>query len=192
MTERIGDPFRLYDTPGVHRLLDAMARRAAALVDRDTPLTLVGILRRGVPLAQLLRERLVRDHGLPGPALLELKIERYSDDLRLLHPDTRLTEDPAHVALSLAGRTVLLVDDVLYHGNSLLRALAWLERKGPRAVRTALLVDRDVSVLPLRADVVGVRLDVAEGDVVECRVPPYEAELEIAVVRPRRTPHALS
>lgn len=186
MTETIGDAFRLYDTAGVHRLLDVMARQAAALVERDTPLTLVGILRRGVPLARMLRERLVRDHGLPEPELLELRIERYSDDLRLLHPDTRLTEDPAHVALNLEGRTVLLVDDVLYHGNSLLRALAWLERKGPRVVRTVLLVDRDVAVLPIRADVAGVRLDVAEGDVVEARVPPYEPTLELAVMRPRR------
>jgi pyrimidine operon attenuation protein/uracil phosphoribosyltransferase len=45
------------------------------------------------------------------------------------------------------------------------------------------LVDRDVARLPVRTDVVGVRLDVAPGDVIECNVPPYEGELRIELLK---------
>ncbi|MFP5460685.1 MAG: phosphoribosyltransferase family protein [Gammaproteobacteria bacterium] len=175
----------LYDTAEVEALLDDMARRAAPLLaGRDA--AIVGILRRGAPLAARLRERLERDHGIAGLPAFDVKIQRYSDDLRVLHPETLLTEDPAHAGLDLAGRCVLLVDDVLYHGHSLLRALDWVARRGASEVRVAVLADRNVSVLPVHADIVGARLQLAPEDVVECHVPPYEPELSIELVRPRR------
>ena len=175
----------LYDTAEVEVLLDDMARRAAPLLaGRDA--ALVGILRRGAPLAARLRERLAHDHGLAGLPSFDVKIQRYADDLRLLHPETLLTEDPAHAGLDLSGRTVLLVDDVLYRGHSLLRALDWATRRGAAEVRVAVLADRHVSVLPVHADIVGAHLQLAPEDVVECHVPPYEPELSIELVRPRR------
>ncbi|GAA4413959.1 phosphoribosyltransferase family protein [Quisquiliibacterium transsilvanicum] len=175
----------LYDTAEVGALLDDMARRAAALLaGRDA--VIVGILRRGAPLAALLRERLERDHGIAGLPSFDVKIQRYSDDLRLLHPETLLTEDPAHAGLDLAGRCVLLVDDVLYRGHSLLRALDWAARRGAAEVRVAVLADRNVNVLPVHADIVGAHLQLAPDDVVECHVPPYESELSVELVRPRR------
>ena len=175
----------LFDTDEVEALLDDMARRASALLaGRDA--VIVGILRRGAPLAARLRERLARDHGIEGLPAFDVKIQRYSDDLRLLHPQTLLTEDPAHAGLDLAGRCVLLVDDVLYRGHSLLRALDWAARRGAAEVRVAVLADRNVSALPVHADIVGAHLQLAPGDVVECHVPPYEPELSIELMRPRR------
>lgn len=182
------DPLKrctLYDTAEVETLLDEMAARAAALLaGRDA--VLVGILRRGAPLAARLRERLERIHGLGAIPSYEVKIQRYADDLRLLHPETRLTEDPAHAGLDLAGRCVLLVDDVLYRGHSLLRALDWAARRGAAEVRVAVLADRHVTALPVHADIIGAHLQLAPEDVVECHVPPYEPELSIELVRPRR------
>ncbi len=175
----------LYDAAEVHALLDEMAARAARLLaGRDA--AIVGILRRGAPLAAMLRERLLREHGLASLPSYEVKIQRYADDLRLLHPETRLTEDPSHAGLDLSGRCVLLVDDVLYRGHSLLRALDWAARRGAAEVRVAVLVDRKVSALPLHADVVGAHLQLAPQDVVDCHVPPYEPELSIRLVRPHR------
>jgi pyrimidine operon attenuation protein/uracil phosphoribosyltransferase len=182
------DPIKrctLYDTAETEALLDDMAGRAAALLaGRDA--VIVGILRRGAPLAARLRERLIRDHGLPELPLYEVKIQRYADDLRLLHPETRLTEDPSHAGLDLAGRCVLLVDDVLYRGHSLLRALDWTARRGAAEVRVAVLADRHVTLLPVHADIVGTHLQLAPDDVVECHVPPYEAALSSRPTGPSR------
>lgn len=175
----------LYDTAEVGVLLDDMARRAVPLL-AGRAVTIVGILRRGAPLAALLRERLERAHGLTALQSIDVRIQRYADDLRLLHPETLLTEDPTHATLDFSGRCVLLVDDVLYRGHSLLRALDWAARRGAAEIRVAVLADRHVSLLPVRADIVGAHLQLAPEDVVECHVPPYEPELAIELVRPQR------
>jgi pyrimidine operon attenuation protein/uracil phosphoribosyltransferase len=79
---------------------------------------------------------------------------------------------------------VLIVDDVLYLGHSLARVSTYLSQRGTPTIRAAVLVDRCVTRLPVRADVVGIRLQVAAGDVVECHVPPFEPELAIELLRP--------
>jgi len=174
----------LYDGRQLQAKLDDMARQAAGLLTSRRDVLLVGIRRRGVPLAEMLRERLERDFGFARLPLLELNIKRYADDLTLLHPDTQLVEDPAHAGLDLQGRTVVVVDDVIYGGHSMLRAVDYLAQRHPAEIRTVVLVDRDVARLPVRADVVGARLDVAPGDIIECNVPPYEPELRIDLRRP--------
>jgi pyrimidine operon attenuation protein/uracil phosphoribosyltransferase len=64
--------------------------------------------------------------------------------------------------------------------------LAYLSRRGAAAVRIAVLADRCVAKLPIRANIVGVKLQIAAADVVECNVPPYENELKIELLRPSR------
>ena len=182
------DPIKhcvLYETAEVEAMLDRMATQLATLMaGRDS--VLIGILRRGAPIARRLHARLADRHGAERLQCFEVRIQRYADDLRLLHPDTLLTEDPTHAGLDFTGRTVVLVDDVLYRGHSLARAMDWALRRGAAEVRVAVLADRKVTALPLRADVVGARLQLADDDIVECHVPPYEPGLAILLVRPRR------
>jgi pyrimidine operon attenuation protein/uracil phosphoribosyltransferase len=102
----------------------------------------------------------------------------------LLHPETKLTETPELAALNLADTSVLVVDDVMYRGHSMLRAVEYLARKQATEIRTAVLVDRGANKLPVRVDVVGVRFDVAPTDIIECNVPPYEAEFKIDLMKP--------
>ena len=78
------------------------------------------------------------------------------------------------------------MDDVLYTGHSLLRVVEYLARKQPAEIRVAMLADRGVTCLPVHADVVGVRLDIAPGDVIECNVPPYESEFKIELLQLQR------
>ena len=66
------------------------------------------------------------------------------------------------------GRTVLVVDDVMYRGHSMLRAVEYLACKQPAEIRTVVLVDRGAAKLPVRTDIVGMRLDVAPSDIIEC------------------------
>jgi pyrimidine operon attenuation protein/uracil phosphoribosyltransferase len=176
----------LYNSAGLDAVLDHMAQQAAGLLRGNGPVAVVGVLRRGAPLADRLTERLVLRHGLPPPLRLDLSVKRYADDLTLVYPDTQLTESPRDVSLDLSGVTVLVVDDVLYTGQSLLKVLEHLNRKHAAAVRVAVLVDRGVATLPLRADVVGLRLQVAPSHIVECHVPPYETDFSIQLLQPPR------
>lgn len=174
--------FRLYSSADLDAVLRSMARQLAAMVDPREPIVLVGVLRRGAPLADRL---LTLARGLQ-PALqverLDLKVKRYGDDLTLLHPETRL--DRPEAAPDLQDRHVVVIDDVLYHGHSLFKVLEFLKAGGAASVRAGVLVDRQVSRYPIHADIVGLKLEVAPGDVVECNVPPYEAEWAIDLCRP--------
>ncbi len=186
MSEVRGERFCLYDAAQLEQVLDAMAWQAAGLLTGREEVIVVGILRRGAPLADRLFQRLARDFEIQGLSRLDLAIKRYADDLTLIHPETRLTEDPAHARLDLSGRTLIVVDDVMYKGYSMLRAVEYLAGKGAAELRTAVLVDRGAAKLPVRTDIVGVTLDVAPTDIIECNVPPYEPEFKIDLLRPSR------
>ncbi|WP_439858611.1 phosphoribosyltransferase family protein [Pseudomonas sp. MBLB4136] len=174
--------FCLYDTRELDAVEQTMARRAAALLPPGQG-ALVGILRRGEPLARMLQQHLAQLTGQSELPLYELKVKRYADDLRVLHAQTFLTENPALAELDLVNTLLLVVDDVLYQGHSLMRTCAYLAQLGARRVLTAVLVDRCVCQQPVHGDIVGVQLQVAPEDVVECHVPPYEADFRIEVLR---------
>ena len=178
-----GTRFLLYAPEQMQPVIDAMAMQDAPLLAGHEKIAVIGILRRGAPLADRLVASLKKQFNLPEPLRLDLKVKRYADDLTLLHPETQLTEQAGQAGLELKGYVLLVVDDVLYTGNSLLRVIEWLNAKSPSAIYTAVLADRHVSQLPVRADVVGVHLQVAPPDVVECHVPPYEALFQIEILR---------
>ena len=185
MEKSAGQRTCLYSTQQLDVIIGDMARQAAGLLTGRTRVTLVGILRRGAPLADKLHARLESDYHLTGITRLDLHIKRYADDLTLLYPETRLTENPEHATLDLSGHTVLVVDDVMYRGHSLLRAVEYLASRQPAEIRTVVLVDRGVAKLPVRTDIVGVRLDVAPTDIIECNVPPYEEHFRIDLMQPQ-------
>lgn len=178
-----GQRFLAYAPGRMPVLIDAMARQAAPLLMGQDKVAVIGILRRGAPLADHLTQSLARQFKIAQPLRLDLKVKRYADDLKLLHSETQLTESSGQATLDLTGYTLLVVDDVLYTGSSLLRVVEWLNAKSPNAIYTAVLVDRHVTQLPVKADVVGVHLQVAAGDIVECHVPPYEPLFQIELLR---------
>ncbi len=182
----LGNRTCLYSTAQLDEVIGNMARQAAGLLTARTHITVVGILRRGAPLADRLCMKMKQDYGVGNLARLDLSIKRYADDLTLLHPETKLTEAPEQAQLDLTGCTLLVVDDVMYQGHSMLRAVQYLAQKHPAEIRTVVLVDRGVAKLPVRTDVTGVRLDVAQGDIIECNVPPYEDEFKIELLQPLR------
>ena len=183
MTEVAGQRFRLYNATDLEAVMARMARQTLMLLDPEQPTVVVGVLRRGAPLA----DRLVAAIAALNPGFqverLDLKVKRYSDDLRLLHPETRL-DAPEAGSPSVRDRQVLVIDDVLYQGYSLFRVLEFLRAEGASTIRSAVLADRCVARVPVMADVIGLRLQIAPGDVVECSVPPYEAEFAVDVLRP--------
>jgi pyrimidine operon attenuation protein/uracil phosphoribosyltransferase len=117
---------------------------------------LLGIPTRGVPLAQRLAGRVAKFADVQVP-VGSLDITLYRDDLRLR--GVRPLGDTVEPEGGIGGRTVILVDDVLYSGRTIRAALDALRDLGrPRAVQLAVLVDRGHRELPIRADYVGKNL----------------------------------
>lgn len=174
------ESFRVADEERFGRLLDDMARRIVALGEDD--LQLLGVRRRGVPLAERLADRLSdRSEGQRRQVpVQEVALKRYADDLTLLHDRPELQEKPD---LDVEGKGVLIVDDVLYTGRTLFRAARIAVAAGADRVRAAVLCARAKNDVPVTASVTGLHLDVGESGVVEVHVPPYEEERGIHLVR---------
>ena len=145
----------------------AVTRIAHEIVERNhglADLVLVGLQTGGVPLARRLAGELERIEGTAVP-VGTLDATFYRDDigLRPLLPEA-VTEIP----FDLTGRTVVLVDDVLFTGRTVRAALNALSDHGrPRAVQLAVMVDRGHRELPIRPDFVGKNLPTKRAEMVD-------------------------
>jgi pyrimidine operon attenuation protein/uracil phosphoribosyltransferase len=141
----------------VARVTDRIAHQIIENVAKnDFDAVLLGIPTRGVPLAHRLADRIAVFAGVSLP-VGSLDITLYRDDLRLR--GVRPLGATAEPEGGIDGRTVILVDDVLFSGRSARAALdALIELGRPRAVQLAVLVDRGHRELPIRADYVGKNL----------------------------------
>jgi pyrimidine operon attenuation protein/uracil phosphoribosyltransferase len=161
----------LLDEESISRTLSRIAHE---IIERNHDLdavALVGIHTRGVPLAQRLR-RLVEERCGAELALGQLDITFHRDDVhvRAGHPPRRpqpLVRD-TKLEFELEGRTVILVDDVLYTGRTIRAAIdALFEYGRPDRVQLAVLADRGHRELPIRPDYVGKNLPTAHGERVQ-------------------------
>jgi pyrimidine operon attenuation protein / uracil phosphoribosyltransferase len=151
--------------------------------DRDSTL-LVGVQTRGVPLARRLAQRMGQAAGGDPPPVGALDITLYRDDLTTIaaHPVLKGTDIPG----SIDGRTVVLVDDVLYTGRTVRAALDELVDFGrPARIALAVLVDRGHRELPIRADYVGKNLPTAQEEQVEVRLQEVDGQDGVVLVRSR-------
>lgn len=142
-------------------------------------LVLVGIHRRGVPLAQRLAKALEAIENVKVP-VGTLDINLYRDDLSTIgyHPIVRKTEIP----FDLSQRTVILVDDVLYTGRTVRAALdALMDLGRPKAIRLAVLVDRGHRELPIQADFVGKNLPTARRENISVKIAEYDDKEEVVI-----------
>lgn len=149
----------------IRRALTRIGHEILERTDGGREIVLLGIPTRGVPLARRLAARLAQTEGIDVP-VGSLDITLYRDDLRL-RPARTLghTEVPAS---GIDGKTVILVDDVLFSGRTVRAALDALGDIGrPRSVQLAVLVDRGHRELPIRPDYVGKNLPTAKREVVK-------------------------
>jgi pyrimidine operon attenuation protein/uracil phosphoribosyltransferase len=167
----------------VRRLGREIAERArAAGAAKD--LAIVGIRRGGVHLAQRLRKELADALGTEPP-LGTLDIALYRDDLA--EKGAAPVIGPTDIRFPVQGKTIVLVDDVLYTGRTVRAALDELVDFGrPRRVWLAVLVDRGGRELPIAADFAGAKLEVPDDDDVQVRLVEAGAAEDAVVVKPRR------
>jgi pyrimidine operon attenuation protein / uracil phosphoribosyltransferase len=155
----------------------ALTRIAHEILERSRGggnIVLLGIPTRGVALAGRLAHRIEKVERHPVPCG-SLDITMYRDDLRM-RPARTLgrTEVPAD---GVEGKTVVLVDDVLYSGRTVRAALDALSDIGrPQAVQLAILIDRGHRELPIRADYVGKNLPTSQHEVVRVLVEEVDGE----------------
>src|SRR5580658_5114918 len=159
------DGLAVLDAEEIRRALTRIAHEILERTHGGDEVILLGIPTRGVPLAHRLAARIGEFEGLEVPCG-SLDVTLHRDDLRL-HPARALgrTDLPPD---GVDGKTVVLVDDVLYSGRTVRAALDALNDLGrPRAVQLAVLVDRGHRELPIRPDYVGKNLPTSQREVVQ-------------------------
>jgi pyrimidine operon attenuation protein/uracil phosphoribosyltransferase len=174
MTER---ETRLRDARGLGELLESMARAIADGRRAGSPLRLVGIRSRGVPIAERLAALLADQVGEPVP-VGAVDITLYRDDLGQGNrwPVLRGTEIPFDVETA----DIVLVDDVLFTGRTVRAALnAVCDLGRPARVRLAVLVDRGHREIPIQPDVVGLHVSTERSEHVRVRLMPIDLADEI-------------
>lgn len=149
----------------------AVQRISHEIVERNRGIeevVLIGIRRRGLPLAQRIQENIRNFEGAEVP-LGALDITLYRDDLQKIaqQPVVRTTEIPFDVE----DKVLILVDDVLYTGRTVRAALdAVMDFGRPRVIQLAVLIDRGHRELPIRADYVGKNVPTSRREVVKVKL----------------------
>ena len=156
----------------VDAALAALEAQLAPLVAADPDAVMIGVETGGAWIAERLHARF----GLTAP-LGTLNISFYRDDFSTigLHPSV----GPSRIEADIDGRTVILVDDVLYTGRTVRAALNELFDYGrPAAVKLAVLVDRGARELPFAADATGLQIDIERGRQIKLTGPePLRLEM---------------
>jgi pyrimidine operon attenuation protein / uracil phosphoribosyltransferase len=161
----------LLDAEAISRTLSRVAHEIIERNDDLTDVALVGIHTRGVPLAQRIRALVEERSGVELP-LGQLDITFHRDDVHVRGNRAPARRQPVvrdtRFEFELEGRTVILVDDVLYTGRTIRAAIdALLEYGRPARVQLAVLADRGHRELPIRPDYVGKNLPTARGERVQ-------------------------
>jgi pyrimidine operon attenuation protein / uracil phosphoribosyltransferase len=164
----------LLDPAALSRTLTRIAHEIIEGSPDLDELALVGIQTRGVPLAQRLA-RLIEERAGAAPDLGAVDITFYRDDVSVRGGEAPLAAQPVvratQLDFPLDGRTVVLVDDVLYTGRTIRAAIEALFDYGrPARVRLAVLVDRGHRELPIRPDYVGKNLPTARSERIQVQL----------------------
>jgi pyrimidine operon attenuation protein / uracil phosphoribosyltransferase len=175
----------LLDAEGLRRTLTRIAHEIIEANPDLARVALVGIQTRGVPLAHRLR-RLVEERAGDAPALGAVDITFYRDDVQVRGGDAPRHPQPVvrstTLDFPLEGKTVVLVDDVLYTGRTIRAAIEALFDYGrPARVQLAVLVDRGHRELPIRPDYVGKNLPTALSERVNVHVAELDGADEVTI-----------
>ena len=162
----------LMDSAAVGRALKRIAHEILEHNHGCENICLVGIKRRGVPLAETIADNISGIEGAKVPVGV-LDITFYRDDLTHLSEDPVLAEND--IGVDIDGKTVVLVDDVLYTGRTARAAMDGIIKHGrPASIQLAVLVDRGHRELPIRGDYVGKNVPTSKTEHIEVKMPPFE------------------
>jgi pyrimidine operon attenuation protein / uracil phosphoribosyltransferase len=171
---------RIMSASEIERTLVRLAHEIIEKNNGGHNLGLVGIKRRGVPLAERLAaliggiEKRSIDTGV-------LDINYYRDDLS--SRDVRPVVNPGAIGFDVTERNIILVDDVLYTGRTVRAALdALFDHGRPQRVRLAVLIDRGHRELPIEATFVGRHVQTTEQEIVEVKLQEVDQDEQVILV----------
>ena len=165
------------------RLSRTLSRMAHEILERHPDIrgtVLVGVRTRGVPLARRLAARMKEASGFEPP-VGALDITLYRDDLTTVGPQPVLKG--TDIPTSIDGRTVVLVDDVLFTGRTIRAAMdALMDLGRPHIIRLAVLVDRGHRELPIHADYAGRTLTTTREETVQVRLKEEDGDDRVVLL----------
>jgi len=169
----------LMDKAAVQR---SLARMTHEIIERNKGsenLLLLGVKRRGVPLAVILRDNIAKFEGTDVPVGI-LDITLFRDDIEL----NGRTGDSSEIPMDITGKTVILVDDVIFTGRTVRAAIeAVFQRGRPSAIQLAVLIDRGHRELPIRPDFVGKNIPTSREEKVRVLVDEIDGTTAVHLLK---------
>lgn len=142
---------------------------------------LVGIRRRGMPIAETIRENIKKIEGSEVPCG-ELDIKFYRDDISRENRDPLVK--PTELPFDVNKKRVVLVDDVMFTGRTARAAIEAIFAHGrPECIQLAVLIDRGHRELPIRADYVGKNVPTSKNEAIRVCVPEYDGKLCVNLMK---------
>ncbi|MDP4182121.1 MAG: bifunctional pyr operon transcriptional regulator/uracil phosphoribosyltransferase PyrR [Bacillota bacterium] len=160
----------------------AIIRIAHEIVEKNKgveDIALIGIQRRGVPLAKRIARTIKEIEGISIPVGI-LDITFYRDDLSMLaeHPLVNGTQ----IGFSVNDKRIILIDDVIYTGRTARAAIdAVMDIGRPKAIQLAILIDRGHRELPIRADYIGKNVPTAKSEVIHVKLEEIDNENNVVI-----------
>lgn len=176
----MSEPQELMNKSQMEQAIARLAEQIAADVQSPENSALIGIRTRGVPLAKRLHRSfaLTREWDLPTG---HLDITLYRDDLSTLGSQPMVRE--TDIEFGVDGKTIILVDDVLYTGRTVRSAIdAIIDFGRPRAIRLAVLVDRGLREYPIQADYCALKVPTTPDQIVQVRFQGIDGSDQVLLV----------
>lgn len=171
---------RLMSASEIERTLVRLAHQIVEKSNGSEDLALIGIKRRGIPLAERLGKLISSIEKRPVDTGM-LDIQFYRDDLSTA--DIRPVVKPGEIGFDVAGRDVVLCDDVLYTGRTIRAALdALFDHGRPRRVQLAVLIDRGHRELPIEATYVGKVVPTSSREIIEVKFREIDNDEQVLLV----------
>lgn len=160
-----------------------MMRLSYEVVEKNPDLSnivLIGIKRRGIPLAKMIQENIKKNTGF-NVLMSELDIKYYRDDLQKVDVNPQVKK--AAISIEINEKEIILVDDVLYTGRTVRAAIdAIFDYGRPSKVSLLVLVDRGHREIPIRPDYVGKNIPTSINEVIAVNVEPIDEVTNISIL----------
>ena len=168
----------IMDSGAVNR---ALARISHEIIERNCDsgdICLVGIMRRGAPLADILAAK-IKSLGIETETgYLDITLHRHDSTESVDRPKLKDTK----IEFSVTGKTVIMVDDVLFTGRTARAAMDAIMSLGrPAKIQFAALIDRGHRELPIVADYIGKNVPTSSNEVIVVNIPPFEKDVSVSI-----------
>lgn len=170
---------KIMDEAAIHR---SMARITHEIIEKNRGaegICLLGVKRRGIPLAKMLHDNIKKFEGIDVP-MGHIDITLYRDDLTA--PVEAPETDGCEIPCDVSDYTIIIVDDVLYTGRTVRAAIDSIFRFGrPKSIQLAVLIDRGHRELPIRPDFVGKNIPTSKTELVSVMLDEVDGETGVCL-----------